>query len=70
MNLGVFFAMFWAVGTFLGSLFFFINVCGAWVNCYKAWVCKECMDCGLVVIKLLERWLDRESCRKIAGEVP
>ena len=30
---------------------------------------KKCMDRGLVVIKLPERWLDRESCRKIAGEV-
>ena len=27
------------------------------------------MDRGLVVIKLHERWLDQESCRKIAGEV-
>jgi len=30
---------------------------------------KKCIDRGLVVIKLPERWLDRESCRKIAGEV-
>ena len=27
------------------------------------------MDHELVVIKLPERWLDRESCRKIVGEV-
>ena len=62
--------MFRAVGTFLGSLgFFFIKVCGAWVNYCRAWVCKKCMNRGLVVIKLHERWLDRESYRKIAGEV-
>ena len=48
---------------------FFVKVCGAWVNCCRAWVCKKCMDRGLVVIKLPERWLDREGCRKIAGEV-
>ena len=41
---------------------FFVKVCGAWV-------CKKCMNRGLVVIKLSERWLDREGCRKIAGEV-
>ena len=29
---------------------------------------KKCMDRGLVVIKLSERWLDREGCRKIVGE--
>ena len=48
---------------------FFVKVCVAWVNCCRAWVCKKYMDCGLVVIKLSERWLDREGCRKIAGEV-
>ena len=48
---------------------FFVKVCGAWVNCCRAWFCKKCMDRGLVVIKLPERWLDREGCRKIAGEV-
>ena len=48
---------------------FFVKVCGAWVNCCRVWVCKKCMDHELVVIKLPERWLDRESCRKIAGEV-
>jgi len=70
MNLGVFFAKFRAVGTFLGSLEpFFVKVCGAWVNCCRAWVCKKEMDRGLVVIKLHKRWLDREGCRKIAGEV-
>ena len=70
MNLGVFFAKFRAVGTFLRSLeHFFVKVCEAWVNCCRAWVCKKCMNRGLVVIKLHERWLDRESYRKIAGEV-
>jgi len=48
---------------------FLVNVCGAWVNCCRVWVCKKCMDRGLVVIKLFERWLDQENCRKIAGEV-
>ena len=48
---------------------FFVKVCGAWVNCCRAWVCKKCMDRGLVIIKLPERWLDRESYRKITGEV-
>ena len=48
---------------------FFVKVYGAWVNCCRAWVCKKCMDRELVVIKLSERWLDREGCRKIAGEV-
>ena len=59
---------------FFGYIFrkfrtFLVNVCGAWVNCCRVWVCKKRMDRGLVVIKLFERWLDQENCRKIAGEV-
>ena len=67
---GLFFCKVLGVSTFLGSLgLFFVKVYGAWVNCCRAWVCKKCMDRGLVVIKLPERELDRESSRKIAGKV-
>ena len=70
MNLGGFFCKVSSCGyNFRKFRAFFIKVYGAWVNCCRAWVCKKCMDRELVVIKLSERWLDREGCRKIAGEV-
>ena len=70
MNLGFFFCNVSGCGyIFRKFRAFFVKVCGAWVNCCRAWVCKKCMDRGLVVIKLPKRWLDRESCRKITGDV-
>ena len=39
------------------------------LNTVEVGFVKKCMDRGLVVIKLPERQLDRESSRKIAEEV-
>ena len=68
MNLGLFCKVLGCGYIFRKFWVFFVKLCGSWVNSCRARVCKKCMDRELIVIKLPERWLDRESC-KIDGEV-
>jgi hypothetical protein len=46
-----------------GGLFLNLWTC---VNFCKAQVCERCMDHGLIIIKLPERWLDQGRCRQTA----
>jgi hypothetical protein len=56
-------AKFWIVGRCCSKFrVFSIKICGPYVKFYKVQVCGRC---GLIIIKLLEWWLDQERCCQI-----